>query len=205
MAGRSLERPQRATFARMRIDLPGGAWLRPLEESDAEELYALTDANRAHLEPWLPWVSSTTSPDDSLQFIRATRRQLEDDAGMELALVDADGAIAGVAGLHPFDWQNRAGTIGYWLAAQRQGRGLMTAAVRALVDHAFGERGLHRIEIAAAVDNARSRAIPERLGFRAEGVRRQAERHGDRYLDLVVYALLAPEWTSRAALPRGAA
>ena len=178
----------------MRIDLPGGARLRPLEESDAGELFALTDRNRAPLEPWLPWVPLTTSPDDTLQFIRATRRQLEDDEGMQLGLVDADGAIAGVAGFHRFDWPNRATTIGYWLAADRQGRGLMTAAVRALVAHAFDERGLHRVEIAAAVDNVRSRAIPERLGFRQEGVRREAERHGERYLDLVVYALLAPEW-----------
>jgi ribosomal-protein-serine acetyltransferase len=177
-----------------RLDLPGGARLRAFEEADADELFALTDRHRAHLEPWLPWVALTTSPDDSLEFIRRTRRQLDADAGMQLALVDADSAIAGVAGFHGFDWQNRATTIGYWLAADRQGRGLMTAAVRALVDHAFAERGLHRVEIAAAVDNARSRAIPERLGFREEGVRRGAERHGDRYLDLVVYALLAPDW-----------
>lgn len=174
----------------MRFDLPGGARLRPFEESDAGELFALTDRNRAHLEPWLPWVPLTTSPDDSLEFIRATRRQLDDDTGMQLALVDTDGEIAGVAGFHGFDWQNRATTIGYWLAADRQGRGLMTAAVRALVAHAFAERELHRIEIAAAVENARSRAIPERLGFRAEGMRREAERDGERYLDLVVYALL---------------
>jgi ribosomal-protein-serine acetyltransferase len=183
----------------MRFDLPGGARLRPFEESDAPELFALTDRNRAHLEPWLPWVPSTTSPHDSLQFIRATRRQLDDDAGMQLCLVDADGAIAGVAGFHGFDRQNRATTIGYWLAADHQGRGLMTAAVRALVAHAFDERGLHRVVIEAAVDNARSRAIAERLGFREEGVRRGAERHGERYRDLVVYALVAPEWPSRTA------
>jgi ribosomal-protein-serine acetyltransferase len=176
-----------------RLDLPGGASLRPFEESDAGGLFALTDRNRAHLEPWLPWVPLTASADDSLDFIRATRRQLADDEGMQLALAVADGAIAGVAGFHRFDWQNRATTIGYWLAADRQGRGLMTAAVRALVAHAFEERGLHRIEIAAAVDNARSRAVPERLGFREEGVRREAERHGERYLDLVVYALLSTD------------
>jgi ribosomal-protein-serine acetyltransferase len=75
-----------------------------------------------------------------------------------------------------------------------QGRGTMTAAVRALVDHAFGEWGLHRVVIEAAVDNAPSRAVPERLGFREEGVRRAAERHGERYLDLVVYAMLAVDW-----------
>ena len=177
-----------------RLELPGGALLRPFEEADADELFALTDGGRAHLEPWLPWLPFVTSPADSLEFIRMTRRQLDDDEGMQLALVESDGALAGAAGFHRFDWPNRATTIGYWLGADRQGRGLMTAAVRALVDHAFGERGLHRVEISAAVENARSRAIPERLGFREEGTRRQAERHGERYLDLVVYALLAPEW-----------
>jgi ribosomal-protein-serine acetyltransferase len=172
------------------MELPGGAHLRLLEESDAEEMYALTDRNRAHLEPWMPWVPATRAPHDTLEFIRMARRQVDADEGMQLGLVDEHGAIAGTIGFHRFDWQNRATTIGYWLSADRQGRGLMTAAVRALLDYAFGERGLHRVEISAAVGNARSRAIPARLGFREEGVRRDAERHGDRYLDLVVYGLL---------------
>lgn len=179
----------------MWTELPGGGALRLFEESDADELFALTDANRAHLEGWLPWVAHTRAPADSLQFIRATRRQVADNDGLQLAVVDADGAIAGVAGFHRIDWANRATSVGYWLAADRQGRGLMTAAVRALIDHAFGVWGLHRVVIEAAVGNARSRAIPERLGFREEGVRRDAERHGDRYLDLVVYVMLASEWT----------
>ena len=177
----------------MHAELPGGAHLRPLEEADADELFALTDRNRAHLEAWLPWVPLTRAASDSLQFIRMTRRQIAEDEGMQLALVDGDGAIAGMVGFHRYDWVNQATSIGYWLAADRQGRGLMTEAVRALVEYAFEARDLHRIEIAAAVDNARSRAIPERLGFREEGVRRGAERHGEGYLDLVVYALLATD------------
>jgi ribosomal-protein-serine acetyltransferase len=181
----------------LRSELPGGERLRLLEESDADELYALTDANRAHLEPWLPWVPGTRAPRDTLEFIRATRKQFAADDGMQLAIVDRGGAIAGIAGLHRIDWQNRATTIGYWLGAAHEGRGVMTEAVRALVDYAFGERDLHRVEISAAVDNARSRAIPKRLGFREEGVRRDAERHGARYLDLVVYAMLAPDWPGR--------
>jgi ribosomal-protein-serine acetyltransferase len=187
-------RPSRRRPRVLRHELPGGAHLRLLEESDAGELFALTDRNRAHLEPWMPWISSTRAPADTLAFIRATRRQVADDDGLQFAVVAAEGAIAGVVGFHRFDWANRATSIGYWLAADRQGSGLMTAAVRALVDYAFGDRGLHRIEIAAAVDNARSRAVAQRLGFREEGVRRDAERHGERYLDLVVYALLETEW-----------
>jgi len=188
----------------MWTDLPGGASLRLFEESDADELYALVDRNRAHLEPWMPWVPGVRGPADQLEFIRASRRQVADNDGFQVGIVTADGALAGTAGFHGVSWLNRATSIGYWLGAEAQGRGLMTAAVRALIDHAFGAWALHRVVIEAAVDNARSRAIPERLGFREEGVRREAERHGDRYRDLVVYGLLAPEWPTRAA-PRPAA
>jgi ribosomal-protein-serine acetyltransferase len=181
----------------VQVALPSGRRLRLFEESDAGEMYALTDRNRAHLEPWLPWVPTTLAPAHSLAFIRMARKQFAADEGMHFGILDEDGAIIGTVGFHRFDWQNRATSIGYWLSADHQGRGVMTEAVRALVDHAFGERDLHRIEISAAVGNARSRAIPERLGFREEGVRRDAERHGERYLDLVLYAMLAPDWPAR--------
>jgi ribosomal-protein-serine acetyltransferase len=177
----------------LRHDLPSGACLRLFEESDADELSALTDRNRRHLEEWLPWVPATRSAEDSLEFIRATRRQVADNDGVALAIA-RDGAIVGVAGCHGVDWANRSTTLGYWLSAGEQGRGTMTEAVRALVDHAFGAWALERVEILAAVDNARSRAIPERLGFCEEGVRRRAERVGDRFLDLAVYAMLAGDW-----------
>jgi ribosomal-protein-serine acetyltransferase len=180
--------------------LPRGCALRLLEESDAEELFALVDRNRDHLLPWLPWLHGTRDPAATLEFIRTTRRQAAANDGLQVAIVDR-GEIVGVAGFHRVDWVNRATSIGYWLSAERQGRGIMTEAVRALVDHAFTVWGLNRVEIQAAVDNHRSRAVPERLGFREEGVRRQAERHGDRYLDLVLYAMLAADWRSSRRAP----
>jgi ribosomal-protein-serine acetyltransferase len=176
----------------LRLDLPSGAHLRLLEEDDADELFALIDRNRAHLAPWMPWVPVTRSRDDSLAFIRTTRRQIGENDGLQTTIV-VDGALAGMVGFHHVDWANRATTLGYWLAADRQGRGTMTEAVRALVDHAFGTWRLHRIELGAATGNARSRAVAERVGFREEGVRRASERHGDDWLDMVVYAMLATD------------
>jgi ribosomal-protein-serine acetyltransferase len=174
-------------------DLPGGCSLRLFEEADADELFALIARNRDHLRPWLPWVDGTRDATSTLEFIRVTRRQADANDGIQAAIVD-DGAIIGVAGFHRVDWPNRTTSIGYWLSADRCGRGTMTEAVGMLVDVAFGPWDLNRVELQAAVDNHRSRAVAERLGFRQEGVRRQAERHGDRYLDLVLYAVLASDW-----------
>ena len=62
------------------------------------------------------------------------------------------------------------------------------------MEHAFGPWDLQRISIEAAPENTRSRAVAERLGFREEGLLREAERVGSRMLDHVVYGLLAEEW-----------
>lgn len=167
--------------------------LRPLAESDAAELYGVVDANRAHLAPWMPWAASQTQA-GTLAFIRQTIDQEDRDDGFQRALI-VDGEIAGVIGFHRIDHENRSTTIGYWLAERFQGRGLMTAAVRELVAHAFGEWALHRVELRVAPNNERSRALAKRLGFREEGRLREAERFADDdFRDLVVYSLLAEEW-----------
>jgi ribosomal-protein-serine acetyltransferase len=174
------------------FDLPGGRLLRPLDDSDAPELYALIETNRAYLARWMPWATDQTAA-RTLEFIRTTGRQLAADDGFQ-AVLTAGGRLVGVAGLRTIDWPNRATSIGYWLDAAEQGRGTMTSAVRALVDHALGTRQLNRVEIRADIENLRSRAIPERLGFRHEGTLRQVERIGDSYRDQAIYAMLAVDW-----------
>jgi ribosomal-protein-serine acetyltransferase len=169
--------------------------LRLLEEGDADELYRLIERNRAYLARWMPWAADQTLV-GTLEFIRLTRRQAAAKDGFQAALVP-DGAIVGMVGFHGVNWPHRSTTIGYWLDEGHQGRGLMTRAVRTLIDHAFAEWNLHRVEIRAATGNRRSRAIPERLGFHEEGVQREAERIGERYNDLVVYGLLAREWVQQ--------
>jgi len=87
----------------LRLDLPSGAHLRLLEEDDADELFGLIDRNRAHLAPWMPWVPVTRSRDDSLAFIRTTRRQIGENDGLQTTIV-VDGALAGMVGFHHVDW-----------------------------------------------------------------------------------------------------
>jgi ribosomal-protein-serine acetyltransferase len=176
----------------LRFDLADECHLRLIEEADADELYALVDANRGYLARWMPWASSQTRA-GALEFIRMTRRQLADNDGFQTVIVrGAD--IIGIVGFHGVDWRHRQTSIGYWLDERQQGQGIMTGAVRALVDHALLGWRLNRVEIRAAPENQRSRAIPERLGFRQEGVLRESELIGDRYLDAVVYGMLASVW-----------
>jgi ribosomal-protein-serine acetyltransferase len=106
--------------------------------------------------------------------------------------------LAGVIGYHSIDWENRSTALGYWLGMEFQGRGLATAACRALVSYAFEELGLNRVSIAYATENEKSCAIPERLGFRREGVQRQAEWLYDHFVDHAVYAALASEWQAHS-------
>jgi ribosomal-protein-serine acetyltransferase len=168
------------------------AVLRPYTEEDAAELTAVVAVNREHLARWLPW-AATHGHQDSLDYIARMRAQIESEDGFEGAII-VGGEIVGGAGFHAIDRLNRSTSIGYWLAAEAQGSGLTTATVRALLDHAFGAWALHRVVIEAVLDNTRSRAIPERLGFTQEGVLREAKLVRGRYEDAALYAMLASDW-----------
>ena len=169
--------------------------VRPLETEDAAELHALVEANRAHLARWLPWAAGQDR-DGTERFLAEAEAQFARDDGFQ-ARIAPGGRIVGVAGFHSIDWVNRNTSLGYWLAADAQGAGTMTAVISALLDHAFYEWELHRVEIHCAPENARSRAIPERLGFREEARLRETELIAGGYLDSVVYGLLEAEWGSR--------
>lgn len=174
-----------------RLDLDAELCL--LEARHADALFALVDGNRAHLRAWLPWVDRTVTITDTATHLAGARKHWADGTGLE-AGIWCEGHLAGVIGLHDIVARHRSGAIGYWLAEAWQGRGLMTAACRALITYAFRDLGLHRIEIRCAAGNARSRAIPERLGFTTEGTLAESFWHAGRVHDMVVYGMTAPRW-----------
>jgi ribosomal-protein-serine acetyltransferase len=177
-----------------RIEVSERLHLRPLEDGDAEPIYALVAAERERLARGLPWAGDQTLA-KTREFVAESRAQEARGDGFQAALV-RDGKIAGVAGFHHVDRLNRSTSLGYWLASRHEGEGVMSAAVAALVDYAFEAWGLHRVAIEAALENRRSRALPERLGFTEEGVMREAELVGGRFLDGVLYSILAAEWAA---------
>jgi ribosomal-protein-serine acetyltransferase len=167
-----------------------------LDEAQAEELFALVDANRAYLRVWLPWLDQNTEVGHTREFIRLTRKQHDDRNGFTCA-IRLRGRLVGVVGLHGIDRVNRKTSVGYWVDQGHQGRGIVTRACAALLSYLFEELGLNCVEIGCAVGNARSAAIPERLGFTKEGLLRQREWLYDHFVDHVVYSVLASEWRQR--------
>ena len=176
-----------------RIAIREDAELRLLEEHHASGIYRLVEANRARLRRWLPWVETTRSAEDVREFIRRSLEQFARNEGYAAAIWFQD-KPAGVIGFHPVDWSNKKVELGYWIGAGFEGKGLVTDACRVLIHYAFDELKLNRVEIRCATGNAKSCAIPARLGFQFEGMLRQAQLLWHGYLDLNVFGLLISEW-----------
>jgi len=163
--------------------------LRILESADVPALFALIDADRERLGRFLPWVEETRTERDTLRFIDDAADERRRRRSLVLGIA-VRGALAGTIGLHYVDWFDRSAEIGYWIASGLEGCGYVTRATRQLIGVAFGAAGLHRLVIRCAIDNARSRAVAERLGFQLEGSLRQAQWIAGRFVDQHLFALL---------------
>ncbi len=181
-----------------RAPIVNGFELRPLEERHAPALFACIEENRIDLREWLPWVDATITEDDSLAFIRSSLQQTASNDGFAAGIWQTGGVeqIIGVIGTHKINWLSRKVELGYWVAQGFRGRGIVTAACRSLVTYLLCDLELNRVEIHCATGNRKSCAIPERLGFRHEGVLREAEFCRGEYLDLNVYGMLRRDWNS---------
>jgi len=164
--------------------------------ADAVEMFALVERNRAALREWLTWIDATRTSGDMRRYAQFAYAQFEHRAAFDYAL-RYGGALVGAIGLHDVDWGNRCGQIGYWLAPDARGRGIVTRGARALVAEAFGPLALHRLEIRCVTENAPSRAVAERLGFDLEGTLREAYLLHGRFRDLALYAATASANRSR--------
>lgn len=171
--------------------------LRMFYEDDAEEFFNLIMESKSYLKKWLGWVDHTKTVEDTTQFIKSGHTELIENGGYPTSFaIIYKGKIAGTIGFNEIDKTNKKGFIGYWLGEKFQGKGIMSRAFKSVVDYGFKELKLNRIQVNVAVDNHKSRAIPERFGFKKEGMIRQAEWLYDHYVDHIIYGLLAREWKS---------
>jgi [ribosomal protein S5]-alanine N-acetyltransferase len=104
----------------------------------------------------------------------------------------------GLVNYHDGHIRSKRVSIGYMIDPKRHRQGIATEAVSALLGFCFGELGLHRVEAFIHPDNAASRALVEKLGFRCEGVLREHLRVSGEWRDEMLYALLESERRGQA-------
>ena len=170
----------------------------PTLPEHAEALAALVAQNREHLQAYLPAVVQLDSLGEAQAYLQAATARAASAEVLEWH-VFSGAALCGSIRLKDIDTADRKARIGYYLGRQFQGRGIASAAVRAVLAHAFGALRLHRIELQCAAGNQASRALAERLGFTREGVLRQGELLHGVFVDLHVYGLLQPDFVADGA------
>lgn len=168
-------------------------YLRFIRPDEAETLFKLVDANRAYLREWLDWVDAQTSAKVSKENILKRIKKAEILETFDLGIFNADKLI-GSMGFNSISIKNKKAEIGYWISREFQKQGIMTDCVRTLTSFGFNELKLHRIEIRCSTKNAKSSAIPERLGFAFEGVLRESFYLYDYFENSRIYSMLMHEW-----------
>ena len=167
--------------------------LRFIQPHEAEVLYRLVDENGGYLREWLPWVDAQVGPQMSRENILKRIEQAKKGETLDLGIY-MDGALVGSMGFNAIERESRRGEIGYWLAQVHEGQGIMAECVKSLVSYGFEELSLHRIEIHCSINNTKSSAIPERLGFKLDGILRDGSFLYDHFEDSRVYSILENEW-----------
>lgn len=172
-------------------------------EADDESTFALVEQHRDYLRRWLPWVDQTHAVE---AVARHRARSLEWFARGEAVVCNIfhRDRLVGRIGLERIrqepmtEWgvTYSDAEIGYWLAEDAQGHGVMSRCVQAMLRHGFEDRRLSRIVIKSEPDNHRSCRVAERVGMKHEGTLRCVARFQGRRVDHNLYAMIADDWTA---------
>ncbi len=173
--------------------------LADLEPWHAEQLAGLFRAHGPDFYDWLPW-QGFEEVDGARGFVDGFVRGRADGA-RRLYGVWVGGELMGGTLFPSINARSGIAEAGAFLASPARGRGIVTRAVAAMLDWAFDERGLHRVEWRCAPGNLASRRVAERLGLTHEGTLREVFRVGEERQDLEVWAVLARDWHGLPARP----
>lgn len=174
------------------IAIGPSAELRPLEPFEAPQFLALIEREREHFGQWLPWGRSIDTEEKARVFILRLADRTSHDQGRGYAIW-LDGAMVGGLLFRTFDVVLGNCEIGVWLAKHATGRGLVTRASNHLIDWAFHQRNMTRVEWHCAVGNLPSQNIARRLGMQLDGVMRKSFPYRELRHDVEVWSLLSSD------------
>ncbi|MGW1379436.1 GNAT family N-acetyltransferase [Streptomyces sp. NPDC002446] len=170
-----------------------GAQLRPLEPWQAGEFLAHMDRGREFIGRHNGLPDVVTDLESSRAYLRTYAEKAAADTG-RICGIWAEGRLVGAVILRTMDVAQGTAEAGCWLEPSATGKGLVTRAVRVLIDWAVEERGIHRVEWWVSSGNEASIAVARRLGMTRDGVLRESHLHRGERHDEEIWSVLAPEW-----------
>ena len=172
-----------------------GVLLRPAAMSDYVAWATLRDRSRELLTRWEPqWSLDELTRTSFRRRVRHYARESREDLGYAFLIFIPGGHLVGGLTLSNLRrGVTQSATMGYWLGAEHQGRGYMTAAMRSAIPFAFDTLKLHRLDAAVMPANTASISVLERAGFVREGLARRYLKIAGRWEDHNLYAMLADD------------
>lgn len=171
-------------------------YLRRPRVSDYEQWAALRERSRAFLTPWEPsWPRDALTRDSFRRRVRRAAQEWRDETGYGFFLVRLtdDALLGGITLGSVRRGVSQSATLGYWLGEPYARQGLMTEGVNCVLDFAFDRLGLRRVEAACVPGNTASRRLLQKCGFREEGLAREYLKINGRWMDHVLFGILAAD------------
>lgn len=169
-------------------DVEEGLSLALVQPSFAKKYFEMVSRERDDLSQWMGWAKKADSDNFFLNFIKQSLHDYADGKSLTCAML-YHGKVVGNISFNHMDHHLKKVEIGYWLSRAHRGQGIVTKSAAKLIAIAFGEYGMEKVQIAAAVENLASRSVCERLGFRLEGIITRAEDLNGRIVDHAIYGL----------------
>ncbi|MEH7327001.1 GNAT family N-acetyltransferase [Priestia megaterium] len=145
----------------IRLPLPG----------DGKVVSQAINESIEELKPWMPFAKNKQTVEEAEISIRKSHTEFLQREDLRLLIfLKETGEFVGSSGLHRMNWNVPKFEIGYWINSRFSKKGYMTEAVEGIMNFALKELGAKRLEIRCDSSNIKSRAIPERLRFRLEGI-----------------------------------
>jgi len=156
-----------------------------VQPSFAQRYLDIVTTERAYLSKWLPWANNANDEAFFLSFITQSLQDYAQGKSMTCTLI-YQGTVVGNISFNSINQQLKKVEIGYWLSEKYQGLGIMTKAVSFLIEYAFSELSMDKVEICAAVENGPSRRLCERLNMTLEGI---VSNYENLHNDIVAHAI----------------
>jgi len=181
------------------LEVEKGLQLALIEPAFAAKYFEIVSREREYLGQWLAWPLHADGEAFFEGFVQKSLHDYADKKSLTCAMI-FQGELVGNISFNSVNHSLKKVEIGYWLSKEYQGNGIVTKSVSKLIDMAFVEFAMEKVQISAAEGNRASRNVCERLGFSLEGIITRAENLNGRIVDHAVYGLSRSAWEANNSL-----